>query len=130
MAFENLGKYALVVGRLAIAILFLHEVWFKLTHYELTLSYMQRFGVPGWTLPGAIAVQLLGGLALLTGIGARYAALALSGFCVITPLIFHMNWASQNEILHFEKDIAIAGGLLILAMCTSGPLSFRFWNPN
>ena len=107
-------------ARIALAALFLHEAWFKLTHFDLSVAYMARFGVPGALLPGAIALECGGALALITGIGLRYAALALAGFCVLAALIFHVNWADQNQLLHFEKDFAIAGGLVALALFEAG----------
>jgi putative oxidoreductase len=113
--FSTLVRAGLIAGRLAIAVLFLHESWFKLTHIAATTAYMERFGVPSFMLPGALLIELVGGLALATGIGLRYGALALAGFSVFAAFIFHWNWADQNQLLHFEKDIAIAGGLLVLA---------------
>lgn len=110
-----IGRLALIVGRVAIAALFLHESWFKITHYAGSITYMERFGVTPLLLPGALAIEIGGGLALLTGFGLRYAALLLAGFSAAAAVLFHWNWADQNQLLHFEKDIAIAGGLLILA---------------
>ncbi len=111
-----LSRLTLIVGRLAIAALFLHEAWFKATHYDLAGAYMARFGLPQELLPAALALELVGGLALATGLLQRWAALGLAAFCVAAALIFHLNWADQNQLLHFQKDIAIAGGLLVLAL--------------
>jgi putative oxidoreductase len=113
--FLTLNRFALIAGRLAIAALFLHESWFKITHLAATTAYMQRFGVWPVLLPGVLLVELGGGLALATGIGVRFGALALAGFSVVAAFLFHWNWTDQNQLLHFEKDIAIAGGLLVLA---------------
>jgi putative oxidoreductase len=105
---------AALAGRLLIAALFLHEAWSKLTAYSAAVSYSEAFGVPGVLLPLAIAVELAGGLLILLGWHARPAALALAGFCVATAVIFHAKLGNRNELLHFEKDLAIAGGLLVL----------------
>lgn len=113
--FLTLNRFTLIAGRLAIAALFLHESWFKLTHIAATTAYMQRFGIPPFMLPGALLIELVGGLALATGIAVRYGALALAGFSVVAAFIFHWDWVDHNQFLHFQKDIAIAGGLLVLA---------------
>jgi putative oxidoreductase len=113
---ESLRRYGVIIGRVLIAVLFLHEAWFKLTHLTLTLAYMAQYGLPALLLPGALAAELFGGLALVSGIGVRFAEPALALFCASTALIFHMNWADPNQLLHFEKDFALAGALLVIAM--------------
>ncbi|WP_292455308.1 DoxX family protein, partial [Mesorhizobium sp.] len=57
------------------------------------------------------------------GILARLGAIGLGLFCLMTASHFHTNFASQNELLHFEKDLAIAGGMFILALSGAGRLS-------
>jgi putative oxidoreductase len=109
-----IGEAAALVGRLLISALFLHEAYATLTAYSAAVAYSEAFGVPGVLLPLAIAVELAGGLMILIGFYARAAALALAGFCVATALLFHVKLGVRNELLHFEKDLAIAGGLLIL----------------
>jgi len=105
---------AALAGRLLLAALFLHEAWSKLTAYSAAVAYSEAFGVPGVLLPLAIAVEAAGGLLILLGYYARPAALALAGFCVATAVLFHAKLGNRNELLHFEKDLAIAGGLLVL----------------
>jgi len=103
-----------LAGRLLLAALFLHEAFSKLAAYSAALAYMQAFGVPGQPLPLAIALELGGGLLLLYGYHTRAAALLLAGFCVATAVLFHTKFGDRNQLLHFEKDFAIAGGLLVL----------------
>ncbi len=105
---------AALLGRLLLAALFLHEAWSKLTGYAGAVAYMQAFGVPGQLLPFAIAVELACGLLILLGYHTRLAALLLAGFCVAAAVLFHTKFADRNQLLHFEKDLAIAGGLLVL----------------
>jgi putative oxidoreductase len=111
---SSLMQAAALAGRLLLAALFLHEAWSKLTAYSAALAYMQAFGVPGWLLPLAIAVELGGGLLIMLGYQTRVAALALAGFCLATAALFHHKLGDRNQLLHFEKDLAIAGGLLVL----------------
>ena len=86
----------------------------KLTGYSAAVAYMQAFGVPGQLLPLAIAVELGCGLLILLGYHTRAAALVLAGFCVAAAVLFHTKFGDRNQLLHFEKDLAIAGGLLVL----------------
>ena len=105
---------AALAGRLLLSALFLHEAWSKLAAYNAALAYMQAFGVPGQLLPLAIAVELICGLLILVGYQTRAAAIILAGFCVATAALFHTRFADRNQLLHFEKDLAIAGGFLVL----------------
>jgi putative oxidoreductase len=105
---------AALAGRLLLAALFLHEAWSKLAVYSVALAYTQAFGVPGQLLPLAIALELGCGLLILCGYYTRAAALLLAAFCVATAVLFHSKFGDRNQLLHFEKDLAIAGGLLVL----------------
>src|SRR5260221_2364931 len=105
---------AALAGRLLLAALFLHEAFGKLAAYSAALGYMRAFGVPGELLPLAIAVELGGGLLILCGYHTRVAALLLAGFCLATAVLFHTKFGDRNQLLHFEKDLAIAGGWLVL----------------
>ena len=112
---ESLNRYGVIAGRILIAALFLHESWFKITHLDLTIAYMAQYGLPAILLPGALFVELFGGFSLISGVGLRYAEFLLALFCASTALIFHMDWSDANQLLHFEKDFALAGALLIIA---------------
>jgi putative oxidoreductase len=105
---------AALAGRLLLAAIFLHEAYAKLTGYSAAVAYSEAFGVPGKLLPLAITVELGCGLLILLGYYTRAAALVLAGFCVATAVLFHTKLGVRNELLHFEKDFAIAGGLLVL----------------
>jgi putative oxidoreductase len=105
---------AALAGRLLLAALFLHEAWSMLTGYSAAVAYAQAFGVPGQLMPFAIAVEAGCGGLILLGYRTRAAALLLAGFCVATAVLFHTKLGNRNELLHFEKDLAIAGGLLVL----------------
>jgi putative oxidoreductase len=114
---------AALVGRVLLAALFLLEGWSRVRGYGPAVAYMERFSVPGLLLPAAIFVELAGGILLIVGWQARCAALALAIFCIVTALLFHTNLADRNQLLHFEKDLAIAGGLLVLAAFGPGRFS-------
>ena len=111
---SSLMPAAALLGRALLAAIFLHEAVSKLTAYSAGLAYMRAFGVPGELLPFAVAVELGCGVLILCGYQTRAAALLLAAFCLATAVLFHRNLGDRNQLLHFEKDLAIAGGLLVL----------------
>ena len=115
--FENA---ALLIGRLLLAAIFLHEGAVLIFGYSAAAAYMAKLGVPEFTLIPTIILQLGAGLMLVCGLQTRWAALALGLFCISTAFLAHTNFASQNELLHFEKDLAIAGGMFALAARGAG----------
>lgn len=105
---------AALLGRVLLASLFILEGWSKVTAYAPTVAYMQAFGVPALLAPPVIALEIGGGLLLAVGWQTRLAALALAVFCVLAAVLFHTNLADRGQVMHFEKDLAIAGGLFVL----------------
>ncbi len=97
----------------------MHEGWSIIGAYSGAAAYMQKFGVPGMLLPAVIALELGGGLLIAAGVLTRVVAAAFAVFCLLTAFLFHWQFADRNQLLHFEKDLAIAGGFLVLAI--SGP---------
>jgi putative oxidoreductase len=114
-----LASGGLLAGRLLLALIFVHEGWSIIASYAAAAAYMEKFGVPGVLLPPVIALELGGGLLIAAGALTRAVALAFAIFCVLTAVLFHSQFADGNQLLHFQKDLAIAGGYLLLAV--SGP---------
>jgi putative oxidoreductase len=112
-----------LAGRLLLAALFILEGVAKLRGYDAAVAYMARYGVPAILLPPTIALEIGGALLVAAGLLARPAAAALAIFCIAAALLFHTNFADRNQLLHFEKDLAIAGGLLLLAAFGPGRFS-------
>jgi putative oxidoreductase len=123
MASETLAAAGLLMGRLLLALIFIHEGWSIIGSYDGTLTYIQRFGVPGTLLPAVIALQLGGGLLIAAGVMTRVLSLAFAIFCLLTAVLFHWQFADRNQLLHFEKDLAIAGGFLVLTVGGPGDWS-------
>ena len=119
----QLEPAAALLGRFLMSAIFLHEAWSKVAGYAMTRLYMQSFGVPAELLPLAIGFELGCGLLILFGYQTRIAALLLAGFCVATAILFHTRFADRNQLLHFEKDLAIAGGFLMVFALGSGAWS-------
>ncbi|MBR1122189.1 DoxX family protein [Bradyrhizobium lablabi] len=123
-AFEGtLREAGLLAGRLLLVFLFVHEGWTLMGNYAGAVAYMQKSGVPALLLPAVIALQLGGGLLIAAGIGTRFVALLFAAFCVLTAILFHWQLADRNQVLHLQKDLAIAGGFLVLACCGPGSWS-------
>ena len=120
MSSVHLEAAALVIGRLLLAALFVVEGWSKVRGYDAATAYMNRFGVSGALLPLVIALELGGGLMIAVGWQTRLAAAALAVFCILAAVLFHGNLADRNQFLHFEKNLAIAGGLLTLVVAGAG----------
>jgi putative oxidoreductase len=115
----TLVSVGLLFGRLLLALIFVHEGWSIIGNYSGAAAYMLKFGVSDMLLPAVIALQLGGGLLIAAGLLARVFAAAFAVFCLLTAFLFHWQFADGNQLLHFEKDLAIAGGFLVLAI--SGP---------
>ncbi len=111
-----------LIARLLMAYIFIVAGWGKLTAYSATVSYMESMGVPGAMLPLTIFVELGGGLALLLGFQARFAALGLAVFSLITAFLFH-GAADQASAINFMKNFAMAGGLFFLVLHGAGKFS-------
>jgi putative oxidoreductase len=110
----------LLAGRLLLVLIFLHEGFGIIGNYAGAAAYMQKSGVPSLLLPAVIALQLGGGMLIATGAMTRFAALLLAGFCVLTAVLFHGQFADRNQLLHFQKDLAMSGGFIVLACCGPG----------
>jgi putative oxidoreductase len=104
-----------LVGRIMLALIFILAGVGKITDPHGTVGYMQSVDLPAILLWPSIALELLGGLAIATGFKVRYSAFALAGFCVLSAILFHKNFADQMQMYMFMKNIAMAGGLLLLA---------------
>ncbi|MBZ9797639.1 DoxX family protein [Mesorhizobium sp. ES1-4] len=113
----------LLAGRLLLSLIFLHEGVTLATHFEGAAKAMAALGVGLPLFVAVVALQLGAGFSVATGLLTRPGAVGLGLFCLATAMLFHTNFASQNELLHFEKDLAIAGGMFILAMTGAGRVS-------
>jgi len=116
-------KIAQLIARLFLAQIFFLSGIFKIGGYEGTQGYMEAMGIPGMLLPFVIALEIGGGLALIAGWQTKWISLALAGFTLVAAAIFHNNLADQMQMIMFMKNIAIAGGLLLLAIHGAGSYS-------
>jgi putative oxidoreductase len=113
-----------LVGRFGLSAIFVLSGFAKLgAGYEGTQGYMEAMGVPGGLLPLVIFAEIVGGLAIAAGLLTRWAALGLAVFSVASAFLFHFQLADQMQFINFFKNIAIAGGFLVLAAHGAGKFS-------
>jgi putative oxidoreductase len=125
-------RYIPFVGRLMIGLPFAMSGLGKLAAYGPTTAMIGAAGLPVPPLAFAVAVaaELGGGLLLIAGYRARAVALALAIFAVATALSFHANFADQNQMIHFLKNVMMAGGLLQIVAFGAGAFSLDSWATN
>ena len=102
------------IGRLLVSVLFLVSAYNKIFNYSETIIWMESFGVPGMFLVPAIILEIAGPVLIIIGYKTKLAAGLLSLFCIGTAFIFHNDFADQMQFTSFLKNIALAGGFLIL----------------
>jgi len=122
--------WALLVGRVLLAYMFVVSGWGKITGFAGAAKYMASKGMPlvEPLLVGAIIIEFVGGLMLAVGWKARWAAWAIFGFVALATVIFHDFWAVAPEqaglqMIMFNKNLAIMGGMLYVACMGPGKLS-------
>jgi len=115
-----------VLGRIFLSTLFLIEGTNKIFNYEETIQYMENFGVPGYLAIPAIILEILFPLLLIIGYQTKIAALVMMIFTIVVAIIFHTNFDDQMQFITFFKDIAIAGGFIIIFVKGAGKFSVDY----
>ena len=119
-----------LVGRALLASLFLWSGWGKLNGFSGAAGYIASKGIPMPQVVAALAIamELGGGILLLIGLKARWIALAFVGFLIIITPIFHNFWDVPDaqvrmQQINFMKNVAILGGMLMIAAFGPGRMS-------
>ncbi len=123
-AFVRLQAPTSLAARAMLSFIFIVEGVGKMSAYAEVSDYMRQFGVDPRLLPLVIAIELGGGVLTLVGLATRWAALGLAGFCLLTAWLFH-GVGDANQTVQFQKDVAIAGGFLALAVLGPGDWSIE-----
>jgi putative oxidoreductase len=118
-------KFLPLLGRILIGGPFVMSGLGKLAAYGATVGYIAAMGLPVPPLAFVLAVltELGGGLLLLSGYRARVVSVAMAVFCLVTAMFFHHNFADQNQMIHFLKNVMMAGGLLQITYFGAGAFS-------
>jgi len=122
-------RYLPFIGRILIGLPFALSGLSKLAAYGETTAMIAAAGLPFPPLAFvvAVAVELGGGLLLVLGYQVRPIAFALAVFSVTAAVSFHSNFADQNQMIHFLKDVMLAGGLLQIVAFGAGAISIEQW---
>ena len=119
---ETTKRYLPLLGRIMIGLPFILSGFGKLMAHDATVGYIGSVGLPlpqvGWLI--AIAVEMGGGALLVLGFRARAVAAVLAVFALATAIFFHRNFADQNQLIHFLKNVMLAGGLLQIVSFGTG----------
>jgi putative oxidoreductase len=117
---RHLAGPVVLLARAMMAYIFVVEGFGKITNYAGVAGYMREHGVAPALLPLVILTELGGGLLVLVGFKTRWASISLAGFCLLTALIIHV---AAGETIEFQKNVAMAGGFLVLAVFGPGAWS-------
>jgi putative oxidoreductase len=127
---KNIQPVGLLVGRVFLAYIFVLAGFHKIGGFSATAAYMASKGLPmsEVLLVATIVIELIGGLMIALGWKARWAALAIFVFLIPTTLIFHAFWTVdpeqvRSQMIQFNKNLAIMGGMLYVAVFGSGRYS-------
>ncbi len=110
-----MNQFLNLVGRILLAVIFLKSGVGKLSNPAGTMQYMEAMGVPGLLFWPTVALEVLGGAAIVIGYQTRLVAFALAVFCVAAAFLFHHHFGDQTQMTQFLKNLSMAGGFLVLA---------------
>ena len=112
-----------ILGRILLSAIFIINGIGKIFNYEGTIQYMENFNVPSYLIIPAITVEILFPILLIIGYYTKFSALVLSLFTLALAVIFHTDFSNQMQLMSFLKNIAIAGGFLIIFVYGPGKYS-------
>ena len=119
------NRYLPLLGRVLIGAPFILSGLGKLAAHDATVGYISSVGLPlpqlAWLI--AVVVETGGGALLILGYRARLVAFVVALFALATAISFHRNFADQNQMIHFLKNIMLTGGLLQIVYFGAGPMS-------
>ncbi len=117
-----MDKALTTAARILMSLIFILAGWSKLTGYAGTQGYFESIGLPAPALvtPLVVLIELGGGLALLFGFKVRWVAAILALFSIGSALVAHTNFGDANQMNHFMKNLAMAGGFLLFVKYGAG----------
>ncbi len=121
--FDRLTAFVDAPARALMATIFILSGIGKAGAFEGTQAYMEAFGLPGFLLLPTIVFEIGAGLAIFVGFKTRLFAVLLAGFSFVTAFIFHADFSDQMQQIMFLKNVAMAGGFLLLAKVGAPGLS-------
>ena len=111
------------IGRLLLSALFLIEGFGKISIQEDVIMYMEDYSVPGILFVPATVLEILFPLLLIVGYKTKWAASVMALFTFTVAIIFHTDFSEGMQMIFFLKDLAIAGGFMIILVYGPGKIS-------
>ena len=115
------------LGRVLLSLLFLIEGFGKISMQEDVIMYMEDYGVPGILFVPATVLEILFPLLLIAGYRTKWAAAVMALFTFAVAIIFHTDFSEGMQMIFFLKDIAIAGGFMIIVAYGPGKISLDYY---
>ena len=114
------------LGRIFLSTIFLIEGFKKLFFQEQTIEFMEAYGVPGILFIPSVIVEILFPLLIIVGYKTKVASLVMILFILTVTMIFHTDFSNEMQLIAFLKNIAIAGGFLIIFARSTGKYSIDY----
>ena len=111
------------IGRLLLSALFLIEGVGKISMQENVIMYMEDYNVPGILFAPAIILEILFPILLIFGYRTKWVASVMALFTFTVAIIFHTDFSEGMQMMLFLKDLAIAGGFMIIVAYGPGRIS-------
>ena len=118
-----MNNFVDLIARILISAVFLISGINKINQYEGTVQWMESFGVPGILIIPAIILEVIGSILIIVGYQTRITATIFSIFCISLAFIFHSDFSNQMQMVSFFKNLALAGGFLLLVVNGPGKIS-------
>ena len=112
-----------LIGRILLSALFLIEGIGKISMQEDVIMYMENYGIPGILFIPAVILEILFPLLLIVGYKTKLAAFVMALFTFTVAIIFHTDFSEGMQMIFFLKDLAIAGGFMIILVYGPGKIS-------
>ena len=126
MDFSKFDDYLDLFARVLMSVLFLINGYNKIIYFEGTVDWMSMYDLPAFFIYPAIILEIFAPILIIFGYKTKLAAFFLSGFCLLTAIIFLTDFSSQSELNGFFKNVGLAGGFLLLTI--HGPKRFSVDN--
>ena len=115
-----------ILGRIFLSTIFIIEGLRKLFFQEQTIEFMEAYGVPAILFIPSVIVEILFPLLIIVGYKTKVASLVMILFILTVTIIFHTDFSNEMQLIAFLKNIAIAGGFLIIFTKSTGKYSIDY----
>ena len=120
---DKIEAYIPTAARLMLSALFIMGGLGKLADVSGFAGYIAMGGLPGFLAWPAILFEIAVGVSMILGFQTRIMALLAAGFCIVTALLYHNNFADQAQMINFLKNLGLAGGFLMIFAAGPGKLA-------